>query len=422
MQPVAADNFSFVPFLRPGDRVVIGQGTAEPHTLLRRLLEQARAGLLPDISLFVGPTYSDSFAGGVPDCVTVESYGSIGATSKLARAGRLDIYPTHISAIDRDFDTGRIRADVVLLALRPALEGAGWNLGLGRDLGLTATRRARCVIGEFQPQMPACYGGDVGDLPLAALVAAQGPPVELPMPQADDTARSIARLIAGLVPDGAVLQMGVGTIPNTICDLLKGHRDLGLHSGAVGDGIVDLAESGALNNARKERDTGVSVAGLLLGTRRLYDFVHRNPAFRLAGHDETHGQDVIASLSRFTAINSALEVDLTGQIGSETVGARYLGAVGGQVDYTRAAQMSPGGRAIIALPSVTAKGLSRIVTQVGTVTCPRSDADTIVTEYGIAELRGQPISQRVRRMIAIAAPQHREALEKAWRDTQGRGA
>lgn len=420
IQPLA--DFSFVPHLRPGDRIFAGQATAEPRGLLRRLLEEARAGLLPQVHLFVGPIYSDTFAQGLPESIQLESYGAMGRLSPLARAGRISVFPGHLSALGREIEAGRFRADVALLQLRPARAEPGWNLGLARDLIFQAAGQARCILGEHQPMMPACLGGEFpADLPLAALAQAEAGPVELPVPPPDATERAIAARIAGLVPDGAVLQLGIGTIPNSICAALSGHRDLGLHSGVVGDGLVDLVESGALTNARKERDRGVSIAGIAMGTRRLSAHVDGNPAFRLAGPEVTHDLATIASLSRVHAINSALEVDLTGQIGAEAVGGRYLGGVGGLVDFQRAAQASAGGRAIIALPAVTAGGESRVVARVGTVTCARSDADIFVTEHGVADLRGQPFEARARRMIAIAAPQHREALDRAWHAMRGLG-
>jgi len=218
MQSICSQDFSFASVLRPGDRIVVGQGTAEPRTLMRRLFEEARAGLLPEVVLFVGPIYSDCFIGDLPECLRIESYGGIGGASALARAGRLCLYPTHVSRIDQDFREGRLRADVVLLPLRPALSGPGLNLGIARDYTLAAARQSR---------------------------------------------------------------------------------------------------------------------------------------------------------------------------------------------------------AIIALPATTRKGQSRIVTRVDTVTCTRADADTIVTEHGVAELRGQPVSERVRRMIAVAAPECRDALEHDWYAAQG---
>jgi len=231
-----------------------------------------------------------------------------------------------------------------------------------------------------------------------------------------ETDRLVAAQVAALVPDGAVIQTGVGAIPAAVMAALAGHRDLGYHSGSAPDGLADLVEAGVITNARKERDRGVSVTGILLGSQRLMRWADRNPLLRMAGPEESHAVRVIAGLSRFHAINSALEVDLTGQIGAEVAGGRHLGAVGGQVDFARAARWSEGGRSIVALPSVTPRGESRIVPRAGIVTCARSDADTVVTEHGAAELRGCDLDERARRMIAIAAPDHREALARAWAD------
>lgn len=420
-EAVAVEAFSFASVLRAGDRVMAGTCTAEPTTLLRHLLAEARAGALPPFRLFLGPAFSDVLDDGVPESVTVESYGALGATAKLMRAGRLDIYPLHLSGLDDAIRTGALPVDVVLLPLRPSAKGPGWNLGLARDYTYVAAQRARTLVAELQPNQPLTHGADVTDLAPAALIRAEQGPVELHTPAPDETARHIAGRVAALAPNGAVLQTGVGTIPAAVYAALHGHRDLGFHSGAMQDGAIDLIERGIITNARKDIDRGVSVTGVLLGSRRLFDFADGNPAIRMAGHEETHGLHAIARLSDFFAVNAALEVDLTGQVGAEVVAGRYLGAIGGQVDFVRGAMASPGGRSVIALPSITAKGGSRIVLQVGLTTCSRADADTFVTEHGVAELRGQPVSERVRRMIAIAAPEHREALARAWHDS-GRSA
>lgn len=399
--------------------MLIGQGTAEPLTLTRSLMEQAER--LPPCRLFIGPTYSDTFAAEVPAHIGFESYGAIGGAAKLARSGRLSIYPEHFSSLAAEMGGPRMPVGCLLIQLRPSLAGGGYNLGVARDFVIEAARRARCVVAELNLALPACCGGEVGaDLPISALVEAEFPPVEIPPHQVGDTEKRIAANVAALVPDGAVLQVGVGSIPASVLLSLRDHRDLGFHSGAASDGLVDLAESGALTNARKEIDPNVSVTGILLGSRRLYEFAHRNPQLRLAGPDETHNLAHIARLSRFHAINSALEVDLTGQIGAEIAGDRHVGAIGGQVDFVRAARHSSGGRAVIALPATTRDGASRIVTQVGTVTCARSDADTVVTEHGVAELRGQSLDERARRMIAIAAPEWREPLARAWHEGRKR--
>ena len=413
MRAVPADRLDYAPLLRPGGRVLVGQGTAEPLTLTRRLV----AAPPPyDLPVFLGPMWSDVWSGDVPPALRLECYGAFGAGARLARERRLAIYPMHVSALAATMGSDRMPVDAVVLQLRPALSGKGWNLGLCRDFVARVARQARVVVAELNPHLPACHGGDIDDLPLTALVEGAEPPVTLPPAPISDTDRRVAAHVAALIPDGAVIQLGVGTIPAAVLAALSGHRDLGLHSGAAPDGIADLIQAGVLTNARKERDRGVSVFGMLIGTRRLYALADRNPALRIAGPDETHNPAIIASLSRFRAINSALEVDLTGQVGSEEVGGRYLGAVGGQADFVRAAPLSPGGRSIIALPSATPKGASRIVARVAAATCGRADADTFVTEQGVADLRGQPLAERARRMIAIAHPDHREALARSWHD------
>lgn len=415
MAVIPASALDLRPFIRKDQRIVIGQGTAEPRTLTRALVAQAPA--LPTCRIFIGPTYSDSFPATAPETLVFESYGAIGTSSALAKAGRLEIYPDHFSGLAGAFSSRQLPADGVFLSLRPALSGSGYNLGIARDIALTAAKNARYVIAEINPWLPACHGGDIeADLPIVARVDAELPPIELTEPVASQAEQAIARQIASLIPDGAVIQVGVGAIPAAVFPALKHHRDLGFHSGAVTDGLVDLAESGALTNRCKEVDRGVSVVGILLGSRRLYDFADRNPNLRLAGPEVTHSISYIARLSRFHAINSALAVDLTGQVAAEEINGRHIGAVGGQGDFTRAAGLSPGGRSIIALPATTRNGQSRIVAQIGTVTTARSDVDTIVTEYGVAELRHCSLNERVRRMVAIAAPDWREPLSRAWRD------
>lgn len=422
MSIVASDTLDLPGLIRPGGRVLVGQATAEPLTLTRALARCADR--LPPCRLFIGPTYSETFAADLPSHVRFESYGAIGRTAaRLASAGRLDIFPEHISSIARMMGTSLMAVDTVLIQIRPAIAGNGYNLGVARDFVIDAAKKARCVIGELNPALPACCGGDVdGDLPFSAIVEAEHPPIEIEPPAFGETETRIASHVAALVPDGAVIQAGVGSIPAAVLIALKDHRDLGFHSGAASDGLVDLAEAGALTNACKEFDRGVSITGVLLGSRRLYEFAHRNPDLRLAGPAETHDAARIGRLGRFHAINSALEIGLAGEVGAELAGDRHVGAVGGQVDFVRAARLSHQGRSIIALPSTTRDGTSRIVLRVGTVTGARSDADTIVTEHGVAELRGCGIDERARRMIEIAAPQWREHLSRSWHEHRRRAA
>jgi acyl-CoA hydrolase len=206
--------------------------------------------------------------------------------------------------------------------------------------------------------------------------------------------------------------MGVGSIPDAILQSLGDRRDLGVHSGMVTDALVDLVETGVVTNARKPIDPGVSITGILVGTERLYRFAHMNHALGIRDALYTHGDAALIQLPNLVSINSAMEVDLTGQVGAEHTASEYIGGIGGQSDYIRAGQRAPQGHAILALPA-TARGQSRIVARLsGSVTTPRSDVDVVVTEYGAAELRAQSLRERARRLIAIAHPDHREALER----------
>lgn len=419
MMPVPIESFDLAAHVTPGDRIVIGQATAEPVTLTRELVR--RAPEIPGCNVFMGTLYSDTFLGEGADALTLDSYGAIGKAATLAARGRLNVTPTHYSAIDRAFALGERHVDCVMLTVAPNPFGDGFNLSLSNDYTITAARRARTVLVSVDPNAPVCVGADwPHDVPIHGAVNAAVPPPEQPCVQPMDVESTIGGHVASLVPDGAVLQIGVGAIPNAVLAALRHHRDLGIHSGALMDGIVDLAACGAITNARKEHDTGLGVGGLLLGTRKLFDFMNGNPDFRLRPVSQTHSLSVMGGLSNFRAINSAVEVDLTGQINAETAGGNFVGAVGGQVDFVRGAAASPGGRSIIALPSTARKGtISRIVPKTATVTCARSDADIVVTEWGVADLRGMTLPQRAERMIAIAAPEFREDLSRYWRASGG---
>ena len=400
--------------IRPGDTLWWGQTTAEPLTLTRAVTAHrhalAQGGRL---GVFVGIAASDTLAPEQADAIDFFGYAAGGAHRRLADAGVLDILPCHYSHLPGLIRAGVLPADVVLLQVSPPDEQGRYSLGLAQEYLPAALEKARVVIAEVNPGIPWTHGGvhlRAGDFALC--IDAEHPPLEQSRSAPGPAEQAIARHIAALVEDGATLQLGVGNLPEAVLAALHGHRDLGLHSGAVGDGIARLAEAGVLTNAKKSVDAGVGIGGILMGSERLRRWAHRNPQIALRGTEYTHDPEVLAASHKLAAINAAIEVDLTGQINAEVAAGCYVGAVGGAVDFLRGAARSKGGLPIVALPA-TAKGASRIVARLsGPVSTPRSDAGLIVTEHGVADLRGQPLSRRVRRLVDIAAPEHREDLER----------
>lgn len=411
--PEETTAIDFTGLIREGDLVVCGQATAEPVTLTEALM--AQAGHLPSFRVMVGPVFSETFSADCAPNVSFQSYGVIGNARRLAKAGRLDVIPSNYSAFCADFASRRHRADVVLVQLAES-GGGRLSASLSNDYVIDAARGARLVIAEINPEAPWTFGAEwPKDVPIEIRVAARRPPVELPPTPLDDVARQIAAHAASLIADGSTLQFGVGRIPDAILSSLSHARNLGIHSGLINDAVVDLIERGAVTNAEKGIDAGITITNQVIGTKRLYRFVHQNEEVAVRPTSYTHGQGVLARINRLVAINSALQVGLDGSVNSETLNGVAIGAIGGQLDFVRGANASRGGRAIIALPATASGGTSRIVANVETVTTPRADVDAIVTEWGIAELRGCGLAERARRMIAIAAPEHRDALSAQLR-------
>lgn len=401
----------FAGIIRPGDVVVCGQATAEPRTLTTALM--AQTDRLPPFTMIVGPLFSDTFSPDRSSGVAFQSYGVVGTARSLARAGRLEVIASNYSAFNACFAEGRLRADVVLVQLAENGDGA-LSASLSNDYVIDAARRARVVIAEINPDAPWTFGAEwPRDIVPHLRFSATQPPLELPTVTLDETSRRIAGHAASLIQDGSTLQFGIGKIPDAILSGLSHIRNLGIHSGIINDAVVDLIECGAVTNACKGMDVGVTVANQLIGTQRLYRYAHGNKAVAVRPASYTHNQDVLRRINRLVAINSALEVALDGSVNSETLNGVAVGAIGGQLDFVRGANASPGGRAIIALPATAPKGGSRIVARVETVTTPRADVDAVITEWGIAELRGCTLKERARRMIAIAAPEHRDALSRS---------
>jgi len=409
-------------FLRPGDRIVWGQACGEPTTLIEALLAQASS--IGELSAFAATSFSGLLDVAAAQKVALSSMGAIGALRTLTAAHRLAVRPCHVSQVGPMIEQGLIGCDVAFVQVSPADAHGNHSFGLINDFIHVAVAKARVVIAEVNEQVPFTHGDVV--LPAAKIdcaVHVSRTPVELLPAEILETDRVIANIVAGYIEDGAVLQVGIGAVPDAILRLLHDRRDLGVHSGMIGDSLVDLIEAGVVTNAHKPIDAGVSVTTSLIGTRRLYEFAHQNPQIAVRSSAYTHDAGVLSRLPKLVTINSAVEVDLTGQVNAEQSGAHYLGGTGGQVDFVRAGSRSRGGHSIIALPA-TAKGgkVSRVTLNLsGPVTTARSDVDVIVTEFGAAELKGQTLAERTRRLVAIAHPDFREELERAAHTIQQRG-
>ncbi|HYC45617.1 MAG TPA: acetyl-CoA hydrolase/transferase C-terminal domain-containing protein [Burkholderiales bacterium] len=405
--------------VRPGDTVTFGQGTAEPQTLTEALVAQ-RAGI-GRFRVFLGCAFTDTFLPDHHDHIDFLGVGGTGTNRRLTRARCLDVIPCHVSHVPGLIRDGTIPIDVLMVQVSPPNERGEYSPALANDLTRVAAEKARIVIAEVNARVPQAYCV----APLTAedidvLVETDRPLIQLPAAKIGELERLIAAHVDQYIPDRATLQMGIGAIPEAIMALLTQRRDLGVHSGMIGDSVAALMEAGVITNSHKEIDAGVSVTAVLFGTDRLYHYAHRNTAIRVCPIDYTHSADTLAKLGRLVSINSALEVDLTGQVNAEAFGADYVGQVGGQVDFVRAAARCEDGVSIIALPSTAQAGkLTRIVPRLsGPVTTSRSDVDVIATEHGAVGLHGLPLVERVKAMVSIAAPQHRDALLAAWKETR----
>jgi acyl-CoA hydrolase len=397
------------PYIRPGDGVWWSQAGAEAVPLVDALLDQV-ADIGP-VRAFSGLSFNRRLRD-VPAQLTLTSYGAMG---ELRRARDLQVVPAHYSALPRLFAERALPGDVGLVQVSPPGPDGVCTFGIGVDYAADAARHSRVLVGEINHRMPATTG--TPGIPLvrfAAVIETDRPVPEAPDRAPDAVDEAIAARVAELVEDGDTVQMGVGALPSAIMDGLAGHRDLGFHSGMLTDGVLRLVEEGVLTGSRKEIDTGRLVTGTAIGSAALYARLGELPVdFRPASY--THDAGVLGRLRSLVAINSALEVDLSGQVGSEVAGGRYLGGIGGQADFSGAAART-GARSVIALRA-TAGGASTIVPVLsGPVSTSRADVDAVVTEHGVAWLRGCPLDHRGDRLVAVAAPEHRDDLHRALRE------
>jgi len=408
-----------VKLVRPGDHVFIGSGCAEPQTLVSTLSarpDQSDVEILHILTLGVAPYADPRFPGRFRHNALF-----IGANVREAvQAGNADYTPVFLSEIPSLFRSARLPVDVALVQTSPP-DASGWvSLGISVDVVRSAVEAADLVIAEINPAMPRTHGDSfVHVRDVDAFVEVSTPILELPPTEPDEACRQIAAHLATLVPDEATLQLGIGEIPQALAPLLVGKRDLGIHTEMFSDGIVDLVESGTVTGACKKLGRGKVVTSFCMGTRRLYDYVNDNPLFEFRGVDYVNDPFVVAQHDRMVAINSALEIDLTGQVCADSIGQRFFSGIGGQVDFIRGASRSRGGRPIIALRSTARRGtVSRIVpvlSEGAGIVTSRGDVHYVVTEYGIANLYGRSVRERALALVSIAHPDFRGELLAAAR-------
>ncbi len=406
-----------VEVVRPGDRVVLSHCAGESLTLSRALVE--RAPQLENVTiihfLMLGPNrFCDP---GMEKHFKHLSLFAGASVREAINSGRADFIPCFFSEVPRLFREGYLPVDRALIHVGPPDEHGYMSLGVAVDYTKIAARCARTLVAAVNPRMPRTLGDSfIHVSEVDYLVEIEEPVIEVPLPAVGPVEEAIGRHVASLVDDGATLQLGIGAIPDAVLRFLSDKKDLGIHTEMFSDGVVELVEAGVITNESKTIHRGKLIATFLMGTRRLYDFVHDNPAVEMHTVDYTNDPVVIGRNSKVVAINGAIEVDLTGQVCADSIGYTHYSGVGGQVDFVRGAARSPGGKSIIVLPSTAAEGqVSRIrvaLSEGASVTTTRNDIHYVVTEYGIADLRGKSFSRRAEALIAIAHPDFRHELNE----------
>ncbi len=408
-----------VKVVKSGDRVHLSSVAVTPHALIRPLVERGRNGELQDVKIqhihiegqvdYANPEFEGIFQG--------EQFFVAGNMRKQTQAGYADYIPVFLSETQKLIREGYLHVNVAMVLVSPPDKHGFVSLGTSVDASLAAIECADTVIAAVNPNVPRCWGDAMihvdqidifveDDLPLFAHGLAELTDVEV----------AIGKNVAQLVDDRACLQMGIGGIPNAVLAQLGNHKDLGVHSEMFSDGILPLVEKGIVTGKYKNIDKGKMVACFLMGSKALYDFVDDNPRVAMMDVAHTNNVAVIRKLDNVTAINSALSIDITGQVCADSIGTKHYSGVGGQIDFIRGAGHSKGGKPIIALPSVTNKGVSKIsptLIEGSGVVSTRANMHWVVTEYGAVNLYGKTMQERARLLISIAHPAHRESLEKA---------
>jgi 4-hydroxybutyrate CoA-transferase len=400
--------------IKSGDSVVVGHACSEPQTLTRAMSERYQE--LENVkvvhrvgqgrSLYVQPKMEGHFR-------HISLFGGPSTRQAIAE-GRADFIPRNISEIPELFTEGHIPLDVALVTVSPPDEHGFCSLGISIDYTLKAAKSAKTIIAQVNNHMPRTHGDSFLRVDeIAYFVPVDEPLIEIPRPEITEAEIAIGAYIADLIEDGSTLQLGIGAIPDAILSSLKGKRDLGIHTEMFSDGVMELVETGVINCSKKTLHPNKIVSTFIMGTKDLYEWVDDNAFIEMHSEDYVNDPNVIAQNYKMISINSALQVDVLGQVAADTLGPRQYSGVGGQVDFIRGVKRA-GGKSIIAMRSTAARGkVSRIVPALyeGTaVTTTRTDVDYIVTEYGVAELNAKTNQQRLKALIAISHPDFREQI------------
>jgi acyl-CoA hydrolase/GNAT superfamily N-acetyltransferase len=403
--------------IKPGQRVFIGTGCAQPESLVDALV--ARADTLVDTEIihlltlgkapYADPRLSRNFR--------VNSFFISKNVRDVIQGGLGDYTPIFLSDIPRLFTSGQLPLDVALIQITPPDEKGMCSLGISVDIVKAAAENAGLVIAEVNPQMPRTMGQSTINIhDIDIVVPVDKPIIEVQPAVPTDENKKIGEYIAALIEDDSTVEFGIGAIPQSVMPFLKHKNNLGIHTEMFNDSIIELIESGAVNGSRKNTDKGKIVASFCMGTRKLYDYIDNNPIFSFHPTKYVNDPFVIGSQNKQVAINLALEIDLTGQVCADSLGSNFYSGIGGQVDFNRGAARSLGGKAIIALPSTAKDGtVSRIKTQLSSgagVVTTRGDVHYVVTEYGVAYLHGKSVQERAIALIAIAHPKFRAELTR----------
>lgn len=412
-----------VKLIKSGDRVLVQAAAATPQTLLKALVN--RADELRNVEMvhihtegfaeYAKPEYQKSFK--------TSTFFIGGNLRQAVNDGYAQYNPVFLSDIPHHFRTGTIPLDVVLLNVSPPDKHGYCSLGVSVDIVVAGLEKAKTVIAQINPNVPRCMGdGIIHSSKFDACVEVDEPLYELIAGEPSDQEKRIGGHIANMIEDGSTLQMGIGGIPNAVLSYLGNHKNLGVHTEMFSDGVLPLIEKGIINGVKKAVMPNKLVSGFAMGSKKLYDFMDDNPEVMMMDIAFVNDTSIIRRNPKVIAMNSAIEVDLTGQVCADSIGTRMFSGVGGQMDFMRGAALSKGGKAICALPAVTKKGVSKIVNTLkpgaGVVTT-RAHVQYVVTEYGVAEMKGRNLSQRSKALIDVSHPDAREELEKAAHERFG---